>query len=315
MRILNIATFVAVQLVAAVALAQAPLDAELGGLTWGSDEATVLRFHQDAILANYRTQIAGIRDPLEIDRMRRQADERFATIRNSRVAFDGGRTGYEVSVVTDETQPGRGQSLIVARDEWSLRYFIFENDALIKLVVTYDQASMNFLGFEAFAERLEGVFGDPTSTDWSVDEIGVRHMARATWEDGTTRVRAEDKSQVFATYLVVYASVAADVPPLQQDRQPAVVARPGNSRDIGSIMRGIETPPDAGANGAIVDSLIGETTEVELQIRQEAVDQVAEPEEGSGDAAAPAASPTRTRTRPTTQPTEQRPAESEGVIY
>lgn len=253
------------------ASAQSAFSAALGDVSWGESMETVLASHHEDILEEYRTEIAGMRDPIEIDRMRRVADERYAAIAGSATTFDGDRTGYEVSVIQNEVAAGEGQSMFAVRDQWSTNYYVFDDDRLVKLVTTYDQASLNFIGFEAFVSRLEAALGSPESTDWRVDDIGVRHMMRAVWSDGETRVRAEDKSRMFASYLVVYAD-AGYVETDDEVDQDAIgeVNRPEGTRDIGSLIRRMDNE-SAGLrdNSEAVDEILGTTTEVELRLRSD----------------------------------------------
>lgn len=267
------AMFVASLVLAAPANAQSTYSSELGSAEWGQSMAEVLQQFEDRILDEYRTEIAGVRDPIEVDRMRRQADERYAAIEDSAVTFDRARTGYEVSVIQNEIRVGAGLSMFTARDDYSTDYYVFADDRLVKLVVTYDQASLNFLGFEAFVERLEAALGGPESTDWRVDDIGVRHMTRAVWSDGTTRVRAEDKSRMFASYLVVYSDADYDdAVPTDGEGVAAggAVHRPSTTRDIGSLIRQMDSESEGlRDNSDAVDQILGTTTEVDLQLRSD----------------------------------------------
>ncbi len=248
----------------AAAHADSPLTAALAGLAWGDSSETVLSHHRERILEDYRTEIAGIRDPIEIDRLRREAEDLFLTIEASHTEFSEVRTGFEVSVIQDEVRGNAEQSVISVRDDWSTFYYIFVTDELTKLIVTYDQASMGFVGFEAFVERLEPALGGPTATDWEVDDIGVRHMTRSTWEDEEARVRAEDKSDMFASFLLVYMD--ADLVEAAPGEAAAEPRRVSGSRDIGSLIRRIdeEAPPEVRNNADVVDNILGTTTEVEL---------------------------------------------------
>ena len=268
-------------LVPATASADSPLMAAMNGLEWGLSAEEVLVHHREQIMENYRTDIAGIRDPIEIDRMRREAEDAYLEIETSAADFSGARTGFEVSVIQDEVRAESGQSMFSMRDDWSTYYYLFYDDRLQKMLVTYDQASMGFVGFEAFVERLESVLGGPTATDWEVDDIGVRHMTNASWEDEFARVRAEDKSDMFASFLLVYIDEAlVEVP--QEPRAVGRPARPGGSRDIGAMIRRIdETGTETRDNSNVVDGLLGSSTEVDLILPQDALP----PDEGEAAAA------------------------------
>lgn len=250
--------------VPSTAFADSPLMAAMNGLEWGVSSEDVLAHHRERIMENYRTDIAGIRDPIEIDQMRRDAEDAYLEIEASVADFSGARTGFEVSVIQDEVRAGAGQSMMSMRDDWSTYYYIFYDNRLQKMIVTYDQASMGFVGFEAFVERLESALGGPTATDWEVDDIGVRHMTNASWEDDAARVRAADKSDMFASFLLIYMDVAL-VEAAPEERSVGRPARPGGSRDIGAMIRRIdETENDTRDNSNVVDGLLGTTTEVDL---------------------------------------------------
>lgn len=254
--------------------------AALNGLDWGATSEEVLAHQRELIMDHYRTDIAGIRDPIEIDRMRRDAEDDYLQIESSYVEFDANRTGFEVSVIQDEVRAGAGHALLSVRDDWSTYYFVFLDDTLRKMVVTYDQASMGFVGFEAFVERLESALGGPTATDWEVDDIGVRQMTRATWEDEAARVRAEDKSEMFASFLLVYADPTL-VEEAPAEREIGRTVRPAGTRDIGAMIRRIDENADEETrdNSDVVDELLGSRTEVEIQLPADAVLN-AEPTEG-----------------------------------
>lgn len=266
---MRLITLIALTLFSATAFADSPLTTVLDGLEWGDSSETVLSHHRERILEEYRTEIAGIRDPIEIDRMRRDAEDTFLQIEASHTVFSGARTGYEVSVIQHEVRSGADQSVISVRDDWSTFYYVFVDDSMQKLIVTYDQASMGFVGFEAFVERLESALGGPTATDWEVDDIGVRHMTRSTWEDDVARVRAEDKSDMFASFLLVYMNVD-----LVEENPGDAVAGPrqvGGSRDIGALMRRMdeEAPAETRNNENVVDGLLGTRTEVDLLLPED----------------------------------------------
>lgn len=262
-----------------------PLDealmSALGGLNWGDTEEAVLEAERERILDAYRLSIAGETDPLVIDRLRREADEEFESIRDARVVFDGPRTGFEVSVLRGEVVGGRNQTMIPVRDDVALRYYVFENGLLKRLVVTYDQAGLGYIHFEPFYERLLPLFGDPADADWVTDDIGRENLVRVQWSGDVSRLRLEDRTEMFASYVLVYDDASWSAP---EAPAAATGSRQSSARSaIGDLMNRLESDEQAtDLNDGVVDEILGAPTEVELRIRVEEGDI---PGEGSGEGA------------------------------
>jgi hypothetical protein len=273
LRVAALSAMIVVLLHAPAASGQDAYVEALGGLSWGATPDDVLAHHRERVMARYRLDIAGIRDPIAIDRLRRQAEQRVREMDESHERFDGQRTGYEVSVLQNELVVGTGMSMMTIRQDETVRQYVFVDDALRKMIVTFDQASLGYVGFEPFVNQLSAVLGGPSDTEWREDDIGVRQLVRAVWTDGETRIRAEDKSRMFASFIVVYgdASHADDASTVSADASPGGRAnRPGASRDVGALMRRIDPGEDRPRdNTAIVDDLIGGPVEVELRVRSD----------------------------------------------
>lgn len=242
----------------------ATLSDALGGFTWGMTSAALLASQQETMMVDYRASIAGMNDPIAVDRMRREADVRFNVIRDSLTTFDTPRTGYEVSVIAGEIAGGRGHSMVTLRDDVTTRFFVFHNDQLRKLMVVYDLPTLDFIGFEGFVERLGQLFGRPEDSAYATDDIGRRTLTRVSWSDRTTRLRAVDRSQMFASYLLVYTdSTIADETIDVADTARAT--RPSGGRNLGDMVRRLESQgPSSGASTDIVDQITGRPVEVDL---------------------------------------------------
>jgi hypothetical protein len=240
------------------------LAAALEGIAWGATEEEVLAFHREREREAYRVLIEEMSDPLAIDRVSRESDTRFQRIADSLESFDELRTGYEVAVIRGEVVGAQGQTMITARLETGNRFYIFNNHRLAKYIEIYDVATLGYIGFEGFVERLGQVLGRPESTDYAEDHLQIRQLVRAAWSDGVTQLRVEDRSTMFAAYMLVYTDASA--PELRSDpQQVAQATRAGGSGgSVGDLVRRAEATPAAGANRDVVDSIIGQRTEVVL---------------------------------------------------
>jgi hypothetical protein len=246
---------------APVSAQSATLNGALEEASWGDTSAEVIGYYRERERQAYLARIEGLNDPLEIDRLRREADAAVSRVSSSLEAFDSTQTGYEVSVIRGEIVGGQGQSMVSVRPESGSRFYIFTNDSLRKFVEVYDIAALGYIGFEAFVERLGQVLGRPESSDFEQDDLGIRRLVRASWSDGQTRLRVEDRSRMFSAYLLVYTDTS--VQELTVD--PAAVAQaisPAGRTSVGDLLRraSAESEDRTVANRNVVDDIIGQRT-------------------------------------------------------
>jgi hypothetical protein len=222
-----------------------PLNRELGGLRWGASSAEVLRSVREELFEAYRVSIAGVNDPVAVDRLRREVDDTFRRLEQSVERFDAPRTGYEVSALAGEVVGGVGQSLLTVRSAGGAagrtRYFVFANDRLVKLIIPSSIASLDFMSFENFEASLAEQLGRPTDRETVLDELGIRQLVRAKWTDGVTTARIENRKAAVDSYVVVYAD-ATFVEPVAA---PGVASPAAPATRVGDMIRGLR-PRGAG---------------------------------------------------------------------
>jgi hypothetical protein len=253
------------------------LASAIEGVTWGASEEDVLAHHRERERANYRTLVEEMSDPLEIDRVSRESDGRFQRIAGSLERFEELRTGYEVAVIRGEIVGSQGQSMITARLDAGNRFYVFTNGRLVKYIEIYELSTLGFIGFEAFVERLGQALGRPESSDFEEDSLGIRKLVRAAWSDGVTRLRVEDRSTMFAAYMLVYTD--ASVEELRSD--PVAVAQAtragGSGASVMQLVQQASAQGNTGSRADVVDSIIGQRTEVVLRTLGETEEAAAAP--------------------------------------
>lgn len=244
----------------------ADLSAALGGAWWGMSVDEFLTLHRDRMLEEYRTSVAGLDDPMAIDNVRRANDAAYNEIAGSLETFESLRTGYEMSAIGGEVVGGQGQQMVTVRTDTTQQYFIFTADRLSKAAVVYGLEPLDYIGFEGFVERLEQLYGRPLTSNYEEDDIGIRHLRNAAWEDGATRLRAEDRSQMFASYVLVYTD--ATVADLRADvTQTTRALRSNSGSSVTDMLRTIEERGTTSSGGEhAVDALIGGAPEVDLTL-------------------------------------------------
>ncbi|MBN1947242.1 MAG: hypothetical protein JW797_16340 [Bradymonadales bacterium] len=247
-----------------------PLDSESGdlsvvlqGLEWGNSHEQVIAHFEQQSRSDFRAEIAGVRDPMRVDEIRRQHEERVNRIRDSYQVFDQPRTGYEVSVLGGEVHGGVGESMLTARTDNAQLYYLFTDDQLFKVVVAYNSAYLGGLEFESFLDQVERRYGPPNSTEMGETPLGIRYLARALWQDELARLRIENRSDLFGTFIMVFSHITLEDRVLQRrggqdNAQPEV--------PVSDLVRQLSRPTTSTVNEDVVDELIGGPTVVDLTV-------------------------------------------------
>ncbi|MBI3074213.1 MAG: hypothetical protein HYY84_19060 [Deltaproteobacteria bacterium] len=199
----------------------ARVSSELKGLKWGATVTGILARYQGQIEASYAKRLAGISDPLTMDRIRRDRDDEIALLAKRVVKLDGARTRYAVSAIEGEFRLNNGEEVFVAPViEATQNYFLFRHQALFKVVVVHRLGERaKRLAFTEFIDGLKRVYGKPRQFEYAgADESEI---TAAEWSDGATRLIARDKSDVFLAYLVVLADERERAASLGREAAPA----------------------------------------------------------------------------------------------
>ena len=247
----------------------------LQGLQWRASTAEVLEHYQALYLEDYRAEISGMRDPLLIDSVRRAHDQRYERVEQSLESFDGARTGYEVSVLGGEVVAGHNESMLTVRTDNAMLYYLFTADQLYKVVVAYNSSYLGGLEFESFLDQVERRYGPPIASEVDETATGIRYLARAKWEDGDTRLRVENRSNLFGTFVMVFTDLALE---------DTVTAARGAGRTDSAVavserVRQLSQERGGGAGTDIADQIIGAPTVVELTVPEADPLEIATPEE------------------------------------
>ena len=293
----------------------------LQGLSWGTGHQEVLDHYRAEYLTDYRADIAGMRDTLRIDEIRRFHNERFVRAQESHEVFSGTRTGYEASVLGGEVAPGNDESLLTVRTDNAQLYYVFASDRLFKVAVAYNSSYLGGLSFEAFLEQVERRYGPALSTEMGETATGVRYLARARWEEDNTRLRIENQSNLFGTFIMVFTSTELEERVVRL--RGSQTTGPSGGVVVSDLVGGLGSGTRSTDHGDIADQIIGAPTEVQLHVPEAApVDlTVLEPEtavateEGEEGEAEEGAEEEET-TRPRSRDDEEEEEEEEGItIY
>lgn len=147
-------------------------------------------------------------DPTRYDRLRKELQGEIGNVKKNYVKFDGQKTGYDVSIVDQEFAQKTSESLLVAKENTSTRYFFFSYEKLYKMFVAFDKEMLQGKSFEDFGKMMQGRYG--TAQQVFVQQPvrgGVKRVLdHYLWSSKTGDVlRLVDRSEFYDVYcLVVY---------------------------------------------------------------------------------------------------------------
>jgi hypothetical protein len=238
---------VAAKAVSAPAASASELDKLKGDFKWGMSPDDVLAKMVQKIEARYEERLKkSAQDPTKYDRIQKEMRAEVEKAKqHSLVKFDGQKTGYDVSIIDQEFGHNVGESMLVAKEDQSSRYFFFVGDRLYKMFIAFDKDMLEGKSFKDFGGLMQHRFGK--ARDVYVDErtkAGVNHkLDHYVWSSKSGDVlRLVDRSAFYDVYcLVIYdgniarqqaESYKAHGDPHRADALvDAITTKPINNRD------------------------------------------------------------------------------------
>ena len=205
----------------------------LGGFKFGMSKDEVLASLGKSLDEKYEEKIKATTDVAAQDRLRKDKRQELARVAQSFVAFDGKKTGWDVSIIEDEFAHNTNESMI---ERWEneggknqRRFFFFYDGKLWKMFISLDVSILpeDKQNFDTFRGVMEQKYGsgdvDVGVISWHTDEFDARAVDKLktygalglSIEDGTKSkeilaLRAEKAPKAQETNAVIKAVVDAD---------------------------------------------------------------------------------------------------------
>ncbi len=182
-----------------------------GDFTWGMGHEEVAKKVAERVEASYQERLqksAG--DPTANDQIRKQMRAEIERSKKNVVKFDGQKTGYDVSIIDQEFAHGNGESMLVAKEESSTRYFFFKDERLYKMFIAFDKEMLAGKSFEEFGALMQARFGKakevPVATKTPPPAGSKPKVDHYEWSSKSgDGLRLVDRSEFYDVYcLVVY---------------------------------------------------------------------------------------------------------------
>jgi hypothetical protein len=200
----------AVKAVVAPAASASELDKLKGDFKWGMSPDEVMAKMVQKLESRYDERLKKTaQDPTKYDKIQKEMrSEEEKAKKHSLVKFDGQKTGYDVSIIDQEFGHNVGESMLVAKEDQSSRYFFFVGDRLYKMFIAFDKDMLEGKAFKDFGQLMQARFGK--AKEIYVDErskAGVSHkLDHYVWSSKSGDVlRLVDRSAFYDVFcLVIY---------------------------------------------------------------------------------------------------------------
>jgi hypothetical protein len=224
-----------------------------GGFKFGMSKDDVVGVLQKQIDERYEDKIKATTDITQQDRIRKDKKAELARVSQTYVAFDGHKTGWDVSIVENEFAHGTGESMM---ERWeneggknNRRFFFFKDGKLWKMFVSLDVSVLpedkkNFATLESYMEAKYG----PGETDVASGQIS--------WHAGEFDARAVDRLKDYDAIGIAIEDPKVRTEVLAEREQHA----PPKKETPAVIKAVLDTDgkdhPDVKSNGGAVDAVI-----------------------------------------------------------
>lgn len=221
----------------------------MGEYKFGMSKEDVVGIVGKELDVKYKTKLESTTDVYAQDKLRKERKSELARFASSWTAFDGKRTGWDVSLVESEFAHNTGEAMLVLWENQDgknqRRFFFFSEGQLYKMFISLDTSAWpeETRNFDTFRGSMEGRYGNGDVED-----------NRITWRAGDFEVRALDKLKTYsALCLTIYNPSVAKA--LEGKRTEAAPIKPKSNGIIDSVIDDGSSRPDIRRNGDTVEAV------------------------------------------------------------
>lgn len=161
----------------------------LGEVRWGMSKADLLKVLKAQIRAEFEQRIKLERDIMRQDALYQAAKDQYRRISESFVAFDGQKSGWDVSPVGKEFTHGNREVMLVVTQKGSRDLYFFIQNKLWKWYRELSPEAVRASDAEEALTVLSDPFGKGKPQQERRNESEVAYPGQS-WTDGATRVTA-----------------------------------------------------------------------------------------------------------------------------
>lgn len=235
---------------------QTGLSSVLGDISWGDRKNDVIQKMRNGMLNKLREDPKLRSDRTLMQEEHRKVLARVKAIEDSYTELKGDRSGFEVSVISGEFMQNNGEAMLRVRDDVAQRFYFFIDGQFYRMVVAYNPDYLAKVGFEAFVVQTARRYGKPVGTEYG-EVRGEEELIQATWNDGGSELRVENKKEFFATFTMTFTD-AAMLKRLQGSKRSVGTGGAGKrDAEVSALVQGLSDSAATDRNERVVDHLVG----------------------------------------------------------
>lgn len=238
------------------------LSSVLGDVKWGDSKDVVLKKMKAQLMAEARKDAGKSKDPLLMQRARKEALDRYNEAEKTYTRLEGQSTGYEISIIGDEFSANNGEAFIRVKDSVAQRFYFFVDGAFYKLVVAYNASYLRDTNFESFVALSARKYGRPTAAEYD-DIRGEEQLALVTWEDPETALAVKNKKELFDTYTMAFSD-RQTLKRLESSKR-RVGGSDKDPNELSAQVQDLMASTGADTNRGVVDDITGGRTTIDFQ--------------------------------------------------
>ncbi len=199
----------------------------MGYFKWGMTVDETVEALGRQISDRYTPEIKRTSDVYVQNRLRKQIKDETEAARKTYIAFEGQKSGWDVSIIEGEFLQKNDEGMITYREtdpatnRDQQRFYFFYKGKLWKMFVAFNMEPYKGKTFKDFREAMEGRYGTGTPIT-KLTDAGKLRLAAVSWTFGGTILRAIDLSQFYGNFCVAVSdqSVEEALAPLRAKRTP-----------------------------------------------------------------------------------------------
>ena len=244
----------------AQAAQEAPQSTEIakamGDLKWGMTREQVFEHFSSAMREKYKPLLAKASGALEEDKLRARHRDELNKLKSTLVAFNGKKTGWDVSFLKGEFTHYNAESLFLVSDDASENYYFFIQNKLWKWYKAFKVEAFEGKTFVQFAEALQARYGKGQVREGEAAHGGGKQQW-VEWQDAATRLRAVDNKQFYGFYSLVFEDkeTLRRLPELRSSK----VAEKNKGNPLIETVTSAEAAAEPDSNPDVVDHITGKS--------------------------------------------------------
>ncbi len=175
---------------------------------WGMTLDEVLGTLEKQIGSRYTEELAKLNDVYRRTQIQKDIKAEVAVVKRSYTAFDGQKSGWDVSIIEGEFAHRTDESMAVYHEQDAAakkdqrRFFFFNEGKLWKMFIAFDMTPFKDKTFDDFRKIMEARYGRG-ATLMKPGPDGKPRLVAVEWRAGGSRLRAVDLLKFYGNFCLV----------------------------------------------------------------------------------------------------------------